>query len=86
MEELLKEIKNLEERLKELQEGYGQECVDLYNQKDFDYDKTKWQKKVKKIAKKYAGLIVPLQKKHEELRVKYNEKEEEIRKSKYKNA
>ena len=84
MKELLSEIENVEKEIKKIQEDYAKECVDLYNKKDFDYYKPKWQRKIDKIAGKYADLLIPLHDKHNELRKEANIREEEIRKSKYK--
>ena len=80
----LERIREIEYEIKKLQEAYVDEGAVLSRQRGFDVNSPKWQKKISKLADKYADLIFPLSEEHEELRGIVNAEAEAVRKSKYK--
>ncbi len=77
-------IKEVEYQMQKLEEAYGKECAELYKQRGFDMYAPKWNKKIEKLAKKYADLLTPLKLEHDDLRIRLNTEEEIRRKAKYK--
>lgn len=86
MEKLLNEIKEIEEELESLEEGYANECAVLAKKPGFDSYANKWRKKIDVIAEKYAELMIPLRERHEELRREAIRIDEENRKKKYRDT
>ena len=86
MEELEKEIIAVKERCDNIEKAYAEECLVLSQQKGFDIYKPKWQRKLDKLAEKYAEYLVPERLKHKELLNEYEDKLEEKRKSQYRDA
>jgi len=86
METKLERARSLEEQIDNVEHAYAQECVNLYNQKGFDEYSPKWQKKISKLAGKYAEILLPLKAEHEELVELIAIEQEEIRKKKYKDV
>ena len=76
-------LAQIEKEIKNLEEGYAEECAELTKQKGFDEYLPKWQKKINQIADKYSRLLYPLMEEHEEVRVLVNEEAENERKKKY---
>ena len=86
MEELLNRVNQIKQEIDDYIKQYADECVVLFQTKGFDQYKAKWQKKIRKIADKYAEFIVPLKDEHNKLCEEIEIKQEEIRKSKYKQS
>jgi len=86
MELLKKEAQNIEKEIEQYQNEYAEECVKLYNTEGYDSYKPKWQKKIESLAKKYADLILPLTKRHQQICDEIEVKLEEKRKSKFKDT
>ena len=84
VKELKNKLKEIEDNINDIEKAYAEECLALTKQKGFDMYKTKWKKKVNKIADKYAGELVDLQDKHSEIVKELDDKLEEQRKKKYK--
>ena len=86
LEEILESLKSVESQIDEAERAYANECYELYKQKGFDEYAPKWQKKIRKIADKYATILVSLRADHDELRIEANRLEEAQRKKKYKDT
>ena len=67
----------VEKEIEAIEMSYAEACVELTKEKGFDEYLPKWQKKIDKLAHKYALLLVPLKEEHDELRILINEKKEE---------
>ena len=83
MEKDYERVKEIEYQMQKFEEAYAKECIEVYNQKGFDIYKSKWERKINKIAKKYADILSPLRVEHDFLREQLNEQEEIERKRKY---
>lgn len=83
MKDKLKRIKEIEYQLSVIEDAYVQETKKLEASKGFDIYNSKWKRKIRAVADKYAEIIVNLQDEYSEIREYLNMQEELKRKSKF---